>query len=419
MGAGERIRRVARRWALVAAVSVVARLAYWRFVTPDWVPRSDAQQYVSLARALADGRGFSDTWPSIIQHPTAYRPPLYPAVLAPGTWLFGDAIWPLRLVNVGLGTVVAVLAGVLAASIGGRRAGFVTGLAVALYPPLLANDTITLTEPLALALLLGSIIAADRGRWAVSGLCVGLMLLTRPNGYLVVLIVAGWLVWRVGARRAAGFAAVAALCLLPWLVRNQAQVDTFRPVTSDGFTLAATYAPPAQARDGFVDPVRSPAYGPEWQFLRFDEARWNDELTQYAWAGLRDDPSYVARVVARNAAAYFELAPWTSGFAERIDGRNPGFRAATLPLFYVVTAAGVAGLILRCRDQRVRVLILVAVQFTVLSMLTVAAPRLRAPFDLTCCIGLGLAAVDPRVHARLSRARRRRPATEAASVSSP
>ena len=64
----------------------------------------------------------------------------------PGALLFDHALWPARLLKVVLGSLVVGLAGVLAARIAGRTAGWCTAAVAAVYPPLLANDTVTLTE---------------------------------------------------------------------------------------------------------------------------------------------------------------------------------------------------------------------------------------------------------------------------------
>src|SRR5687767_2079217 len=87
---------------LIAVGAVAIRLAYWIVVTPDWVPVSDADQYVLLARSLGDGDGFSLVYPQLELHATAFRPPLYPMLLTPFT-AFGDALWPARLLSVALG----------------------------------------------------------------------------------------------------------------------------------------------------------------------------------------------------------------------------------------------------------------------------------------------------------------------------
>mgnify|MGYP003391313398 FL=1 len=147
-----------RRWGPAFLAAVVVRLAYWAIVLPRWTPVSDADQYDKIARSLADGTGYGLQFPQIVHHPTAFRPPLLPLLLTPGHWLFGEALWPGRLLNVVLGSLVVVLAGVLATRVGGRRSGHLAALIVMFSPPLLANDTITLTEPLALLLGLAAIL---------------------------------------------------------------------------------------------------------------------------------------------------------------------------------------------------------------------------------------------------------------------
>lgn len=380
-----------RRWGPIFVGAALVRAAFWWWVTPGWTPRSDAFQYLELSRALADGHGFQLVFPQLELHPTAFRPPLYPVLLTPGSWLFGDALWPARLLSLILGSLVAVLAGVLAARIAGRRSGVCAAAIVALYPPLLANDTVSLTEPLALALLLGAVLMVDHERWLAGGVLTGMLMLTRPNAYLVLVVLAIWCWRKVDLVRAGALVLAAMVLFFPWLVRNQVQVGTWRPTTSDGFNLAAIYSAPAQRAGGFVDPVFDPAFGdPEHRLARFDEPTWSRLLTEDAIDGLQDDPGYVLHILWRNVRSLFEISPRLNLYAERNDGRNLDFVNATRPIFYVVTIAGLAGLLRRRRDPRVVVMAALVAQFVVLSLVIVAPSRLRAPFDLLCCVGAGL-----------------------------
>jgi hypothetical protein len=61
-----------------------------------------------------------------------------------------------------------------------------------------------------------------------------------------------------------------------------------------------------------------------------------------------------------------------------------------LPLFYAVTVVGLIGLWWFRRSHAVWLLAACVGQFVVVSLVIVAPPRLRAPFDLVCCIGVGL-----------------------------
>ena len=146
----------------VSGLGLVVRIAYWIALTPRWRPESDASQYLELARNVAAGDGYSAVFPQLELHATAFRPPLYPLLLALPTWIFGpDALWPARLFSVLFGVGAVALTVVFVNRIGGLFAAAVAGTAVALYPPLVANDTVTLSEPLALALMLGVLITLD------------------------------------------------------------------------------------------------------------------------------------------------------------------------------------------------------------------------------------------------------------------
>ena len=172
---------------------------------------------------------------------------------------------------------------------------------------------------------------------------------------------------------------MAAAIVVPWMVRNAVQVGTPGLVTSDGFTLAAIFAQPAQKLRDFVDPVFDPAYDSdqEVRLAQFDEAAWNNILLHRAWDGVRTNPRYLVSNAKRNVDHLVELSD--NDNAEVIDGRRIGFRRATLPLFYLVTVVGIAGLWLYRRDSRVRLLAVLAAEFAVLMILILAPPRLRAP----------------------------------------
>lgn len=378
---------------LCSTVGLFARLLYWRFVTPNWTPNSDADQYLQIARNLANGDGYSLIFPQLELHATAFRPPAYPTLLALTQYAFGqEVLWPARLLSVVLGIAVVVLTVLLVRRWSTPLGALTAGLTVALYPPLIANDTVTLTEPLALTLLLAVLLFLDQHRPIPAGLASGLLMLTRPNAYLLVAIVA-IAFWRwVGWRRAVAFLLICLLVVVPWAIRNQMAIGSFRLTTSEGFNLAAIYSPESQRVGGFVDPVFSDAYADdeELKLSQFDEAKWNSRLTELGLESLRENPGYLLEVVQRNLYAYFELTPGRNAGPERLDGRNETFRKATLPLFYLVTILGMVGLLGRWRDSRIWPAVAIVVSMASLSFLLVAPPRLRAPFDLLMCIGLGL-----------------------------
>jgi hypothetical protein len=381
----------------VTTLGLLVRIAYWVLLTPRWRPQSDASQYLDIARNVAAGDGFSTVFPQLELHATAFRPPLYPLLLALPTWVFGpDAVWPARLLSILLGMGVIALTVVFVNRIGGLLAAAAAGTAVALYPPLVANDTVALSEPLALVLILGVLITLDQRRPVACGALLGLLVLTRPNAYLVILVVVVVL-WRsLGWRRSLLSALVAAAVVAPWMIRNQVQVGSPQITTSDGFTMAAIYGPAAQDRGTFVDPVFDPAYdgtGLRWHQLG-PESSWSAELGAIAIDEVLENPGYVLEVVGRNTLAFFELRPSYNDLPESIDGRDMRLRTWALPAFYLVTLAGCVGLWVHRRDRRSWPAMIIGAQFVALSLVLVAPPRLRAPFDVLMCIGVGLLAQD-------------------------
>jgi hypothetical protein len=90
----------------------------------------------------------------------------------------------------------------------------------------------------------------------------------------------------------------------------------------------------------------------------------------------------------------FELEPSHNEAAEALDGRSLRARRLTLPLVYVVIAVGIGALWALRRRPGAGPLLLAAVVFPLSALVSVAAPRLRAPFDLACCIAIGVLVSD-------------------------
>jgi 4-amino-4-deoxy-L-arabinose transferase-like glycosyltransferase len=382
--------RVPRRTlAFLALGAVAVRLAYLVAFARDYRPQSDANHYQSIASAFANGDGISAPFPFTYQHPTAFRPPLYPALLGAFYWVTGVHVGVGQIVNVALGVVVVLLAAVLGSHIAGARGGLAAGVVVAAYPPILANDVVLLSEPLSLVLLLGMLILLVRDRPAWAGAACGLLVLTRPSAQLLVVVVAAWLVWRAGWRAAVRFVVLTLLVVAPWIVRNWAVVGTPTVVTSNGFNLVSVYSMEAQASGGFANAV----FDDRFTRVNLDnrsEVDLDAAYRGYALDAVREDWVIPPRVLGHNLLDSFELRPDKNASAEEDDGRNLTFRYATLPLFYVVTAAGLVGLWRYRRRRGSELLLLQAAYFIVASLATIAVPRLRVPLDIATAIGAGL-----------------------------
>jgi 4-amino-4-deoxy-L-arabinose transferase-like glycosyltransferase len=379
--------------ALLAFGAVAVRLAYLVAFARDYRPRSDARHYQAIASAFANGDGLAAPFPFTYLHPTAFRPPLYPALLGTFYWVTGVHIGVGQLLNIALGATVVVLAAMLGAHIAGYRGGVAAGIAVAVYPPILANDVVLLSEPLSLALLVLMILLLVRDRPAWGGVACGALVLTRPSAQLLVVVIAVWLVWRAGWRSAARFGVATIVVVAPWMVRNWVIVGTPNVVTSNGFNLVSVYSAEAQATGGFANAVFDD------RFTRINlnnrsEVDLDAAYREHALDDIREHRTIPLRVLGHNVSNYFEIRPDKNASAEEDDGRNLTFRYATLWLFYVVTAAGVVGLLRFRRRRGAELLVVQAAYFTVASLVSIPVPRLRLPLDLAAAVGAGLLAAQ-------------------------
>jgi 4-amino-4-deoxy-L-arabinose transferase-like glycosyltransferase len=215
------------------------------------VPPADPDNYLAIARGVAEGDGYR-----LHGRLTAYRPPLYPMLLAPMAGAFGSraglGIAALHLV-LGALTVLLTLEAARRWGLGQPRA-WIAAAVVALDPVLVIQARSVMTETLA-ALLVAATLWALAGRRerraaAVGGLCLGLSILCRPSllpAALLCGLAAAW--FRPGSARqrlarGAILLAMAALPLLPWAGRN-ARVfgEPVWTTTHGGYTLALANNP--------------------------------------------------------------------------------------------------------------------------------------------------------------------------------
>jgi hypothetical protein len=240
-------------------------------------PPPDASAYERIAENLAEHGSF-DARPAGVAHAvqpsSAYAPGL--PLMVGGLYAIGGGgnLTAALLLLAVIGAAAVPLAFMLGRRLhiavrqpgggkgqsDGSLAGLIAAALVAVYPALLQYQAFLLTEPLAATLLVGSLVAyfwaADRGglgRWAVTGVLLGLLTLVRAE-YLAVALLLPLLVFLVptgrkvkseftnrpigGRRRAVAPAALSILatCLVlgPWAIRNVVVLDRVVPVSTGG-----------------------------------------------------------------------------------------------------------------------------------------------------------------------------------------
>lgn len=352
-------------FALALAVRLVTVIA-----SPGYAPLLDARDYHQHAASIASGAGYPPTQLAPAGGSSAFRPPLYPALLGTTYVVTGPDPAAGRVLGCFLGALSALLLYLVGLHLWGRRAGGAAGFIAAVFPPLVWQSTLLLTETLFAALAVGALLAAvlfrrsPRTTLAVAaGVLCGLTALTRANGLLIVLPVAGavWTGRPLFSRRALGAPAAvlvaAMLTLSPWTVRNAEQLNAFVPLTTQGgFALAGTYNPSADqdpvARGLWRAPFADPGAAALLKRPDLDEPQLSGRLRQRSLDYVRAHPSYPWEVLALNSARILHPAgsPWLDLPASReLNLSESRFRLMTLSLYPLLALVALGVVVARRR----------------------------------------------------------------------
>jgi hypothetical protein len=313
-------------------------------------PPGDPDNYLVLARSLAEGRGFAS-----FDGPTAYRPPLYPIALAPGVALFGNTptAWVAGL-HLLLGGAAIILTGLAARNWGMTdRSALLAMVVVALDPVLVSQCRGVMTEAMAAALVAGLLALARpsprirSSAWL--GLVGGLASLCRPSllpaAALIALLMAIGSPGRWPARLARASAMIAALVLTlaPWAIRNAVVVgEPVWTTTHGGYTLLLANNPAYY--DDVVDgpmPVWSGPNQRRWfeEVTRMGEGRSEPEadrlFRQEAMRVIADRPGDFARSTLGRLGRFWAIAPSPAVYPGPLRW---GTAAWTLPLWLLLLA---------------------------------------------------------------------------------
>ncbi len=375
----------------------------------------DVDAYLGIAHNLADGNGYSSPGTST---PTAFRPPLYPIMLA-GILKSGGGDAAIGLFHLLLGTWTVLLTFVVGSRLGLGRASFAAAAVVTLDPLLLRYTTLPMTETTFtfLVILLIAVSVPDAARDSVTtqsvrhshfrramiGVIFGLCGLCRPTIWLFGLAAGGWWFCRTKRKRMIESAGecratfpwptllAAALTVSPWLVRNL--VVFGRPIlttTHGGYTLLLGNNPV------FYREVVAGPWGTVWQE---DSLRaWNETLEQEmarevppiktepdrdrwmyrrAWRNITDDPGAFLRACWLRLRRFWNVAPLGP-----VRESVPLVVRWAVAGFYVVITTGLILCLARLRVAEWRngmPLILLVLSFFVVHLLFWSNTRMRAP----------------------------------------
>lgn len=215
----------------------------------------DRDAYLAIAQNLLDGHGYC----SNVDSPTAFRPPLYPLLVASSVQLGGFVL--LGAVQIVLGTATVWLTWLLAIRCRlSKRTAAIASILVAIDPLLIQYTTQAMTETLATFLVTLLLVATlwrsnEFAKGGVVGVLFGLAALCRPSIWAFGMLAGTvWVVENLRTRSSNGLFTSrissthvkgGAMCLFavaitvsPWVIRNS---NVFgRPIlmtTHGGYTL--------------------------------------------------------------------------------------------------------------------------------------------------------------------------------------
>lgn len=222
----------------VFALALVLRLFYLSDLvhTPFFEhPQMDALYHDQWAREIAGG--------DLTGEGVFFRAPLYPYFLG-GLYALGLDALGVRVVQMGIGALTALLTAVLAYRRFGRRTAVAAGFLVAVHGPLIYFEGELLLVVLEAPLNLLTAWAVDRAltantprRWGIAGVILGLAALARPTILAFVPVLGLYLLGKLRVRAAVPlgvFGGALFLALLPALAHNWVLGHDVVPVASQG-----------------------------------------------------------------------------------------------------------------------------------------------------------------------------------------
>jgi 4-amino-4-deoxy-L-arabinose transferase-like glycosyltransferase len=407
--------------ALAAIVLVGFAVRAWAATHPVVAPGPDADAYASLARALFEHH----TYGSPGQTSTSDWSPGAPLLFGAVYWLTGG-VNPeaARLVVALLGAVMVLFTFQIARRLAGAAAGLVAALLVATYPTYIENNGQLLSEPLAAFLLTGALLgmlwASERSRvsaWALPGVTLGLLILTRPEYQAIAVVFAALVAWRVwrDASRGRALAAVAllavsaAVVVVPWMARNHATVGQWTVSTGGGKALFVATFLPGDGRQvptkrelmrrflGAKDPITTPELKAQPMTPLLDRvARAYPALPRDKALG-RIGKENLRRYVSEQPLAYLRMS--AAKFWNIFNrGSSPYMRDWGWVLYHrVLLALAIAGfvvLVLRGSTRWAALLLASPIAcIAVLGTILLAVPRRQVPLMPLVCVFAGVAVV--------------------------
>lgn len=303
---------------VVVALGLAVRLA----LVVAGSGRPETFEYDDIAREIVAGNGFRYALRGTWYH-TFGSPPF--VFLCAGVYALGLGLRTMLVIQSVCTSVAALIAGRIAARLGGPSAAVIAAALVAFHPGLVLYD-VRKVHPLGFDTLLataGLAAALSADRWSQrrafgAGLLHGLAVLERTTFAGVGAIALA--VWmrrpsRGHVARAAVYALGVVLVFAPWVARNYHVLHAFVPVTTNsGEVFWRGNNPEASggafAQTGDAVPIFDVA-PPELRraIVGQDELTQGRAFSAAAWSFVRDHPAETARLYLSKLRAFWWFSP--------------------------------------------------------------------------------------------------------------
>jgi hypothetical protein len=409
------IRKAATSLALIVIVAMGARIAFaWdqaRKIPPGVLGIVPFQQETgNVAYALAQGKGFSDVFRTDTG-PTAWLAPVYPLFVAAMFKLFGVFTARAFFACVALNILFSSAACVPIFYAGKRIRGLGVASGAAWLWAFLPNavmmpfewiwDT-TLSALLAAMLLWATLALMESERlrdWCGYGLLWGLALMTNPVLGVLLPFLLGWAGWpacrdyegrRFEWKRVALAAGIAALCCVPWTIRNYAVFHRFVPLRSNlpfELWLGNNDIFDEHARNSRKSITRTEE---SRTYTRLGETAYMQEKWQLATAFMRSHPGLELRLTGKRFVAFWM---GTESPLKNFRATDSSLIKGILLTSFLTAIGALFGIVALCQRQAAKALpfAVFPVIFPCLYYVTHADLRYRHPIDPVVCLLAALA----------------------------
>jgi 4-amino-4-deoxy-L-arabinose transferase-like glycosyltransferase len=293
--------------------------------------KTDAVEYDLLARNVADGIGFRYG----SEHPpTAFRPPLYPLILASVYKVFGPSYLAARMLQFILSALACCLVWRLAWVLTASRALAMTASVIAVvYPSMFYHAGFLLTESVYIFFLVLSCLACAEveknpslKNQILAGVSLGLLCLVRSNAVFFAFFLFFWAlaVFENKAKAIRVYLTVLFFMLAalsPWAARNYLHFHRFIPLSTNGgmnfwgsnnpVILTEEAARYGGWKGGIIYDV---SYLPgsedltvEWTKKEFEPFELDRRSWHLALQYLRNSPGDLARLVANKFERFWSV----------------------------------------------------------------------------------------------------------------